>query len=258
SVAVMFACAGLVDLIAFTGGVGWLRWANYGFVWLGVHQMGFWWHRGIAGKAAPALLVAAGLGLLWLLIVAFGYPVAMVSVPGEEISNTRPPTLAMLAIGLTQIGLILLVAGRVSAWLLNTAPWAAVILVSRRIMTVYLWHLTALLIPVGLSLLADGFGLRMVPGSALWWWSRPLWIAVMLAVLFPLIFLFGPLESGSRRAQGEPPGAVRAVLGALVACAGLTFLALGGTYGENILGVNLVPVVMALAGVQISTINSRA
>lgn len=257
SVAALFAAAGLVDLIAFAGGLGWLRWANYGFVWLGVHQMGYWWHRGIAGPAGPGLVLAAGLGLLWLLIVGFGYPVAMVSVPGEEVSNTRPPTVAMLAIGLTQIGLILLLAGRVSAWLRNTAPWALVILVSRRIMTVYLWHLTALLSLVGLALLADGFGLRLVPGSAPWWWTRPLWIAAMLAVLFPLIFLFGPLEAGSRRAEGAPPGPARAVLGACLACAGLAFLALRGAYGDNILGVNVVPVVLALAGVQVSTIGSR-
>jgi hypothetical protein len=258
SVVALFTAAGLVDLIAFAGAQGWLRWANYGFVWLGVHQMGYWWHRGIEGRAVPALVLAAGLGLLWLLLVPLGYPVAMVSVPGEEISNTRPPTLAMLAVGLTQIGAILLLAGPVSAWLRNTAPWAAVILISRRIMTVYLWHLTALLILVGLSLLADGFGLKMTPGSALWWWSRPLWIAVMLAALFPLIFLFGTLESGSRRAQGATPGAVRAVLGAVLACAGLTFLALGGTYGDNLLGMNVVPVVLALAGVQIATIGAPA
>jgi hypothetical protein len=258
SIAVLFAAACLVDLIAFAGGVGWLRWSNYGFIWLAIHQMGYWWHRGIEGKAGPVLLVAAGLAMLYLLPAVFGYPVAMVSVPGEEVSNTKPPTIAMLAIGLTQIGLILLVAGRVSTWLQNTRPWAVVIIVSRRIMTVYLWHLTALLIPVGLALLADGFGLRMVPGSALWWWTRPVWMAVMLAVLFPLIYLFGPLESGWRKSESQPPGPLRAVLGACIACAGLTYLALKGTYGDNILGVNVIPVLLALAGVQISSIGLRA
>jgi hypothetical protein len=258
SVAALFAAAGLVDLIAFAGGQGWLRWANYGFVWLGVHQMGYWWHRGIEGRAVPALVLAAGLALLWLLLVPLGYPVAMVSVPGQDISNTRPPTLAMLAVGLTQIGAILLLAGRVSGWLRNTVPWAIVILVSLRIMTIYLWHLTALLAIVGLALLADGFGLRLAPGSAAWWWTRPLWIAAMLAVLFPLVFLFGRLEAGSRRARGDPPGPSRAVLGACLACAGLTFLALRGTYGDNVLGVNVIPAALALAGVQIATIGTRA
>ncbi len=46
SVAVLAAAAVCVDLIAFAGGEGWLRWSNYGFVWLAMHQLGYWWHGG--------------------------------------------------------------------------------------------------------------------------------------------------------------------------------------------------------------------
>jgi hypothetical protein len=202
-------------------------------------------------------LIAAGTGLLLILTGPLGYPVAMVSVANEPFSNTRPPTIAMLAIGVTQIGLILLLTRRVSAWLTNIRPWASVILISRRIMTVYLWHLTALLAVVGVSLLVHGFGLRMVPGSTLWWWTRPLWIAAMLAVLFLLIVLFGSLEAGSRRAQAASSGSLRSVAGACLACAGLAFLALQGTYAPNPLGINLVPVLLALAGMLITTFDFR-
>lgn len=257
SVAFLVAGAAIVDTIAFAADVGWLRWANYAFIWLGMHQLGYWWHRGFTGITGPVLLMVAGLVSLYLLIGPFGYPVSMISVPGEEISNSRPPTFAMLAIGFTQAGVILLLADKVASWLQNPSRWAVVILVGQRIMSVYLWHLTALLAVVGLSLLAAGFGLKMVPGSDVWWLSRPVWLAAMLAVLLPLVAVIGWLEDGSRKSHKVPPGPLRSVLGACCACAGLTFMALYGTYGSNAFGVNIIPVALTVAGVGLSTISNR-
>ena len=258
SVALLVAGAAIVDIMAFAADVGWLRWANYAFIWLAMHQLGYWWYRGFTGKAGPVLLMVAGLLSLYLLIGPFGYPVSMISVPGEEISNSRPPTFAMLAIGFTQAGIILLLADKVASWLQNPSPWAVVILIGQRIMSVYLWHLTALLVVVGLSLLAAGFGLRMLPGSDIWWLSRPVWFAAMLAVLLPLVAAFGWLEDGSRQSHRVPPGPLRSVLGACCACAGLTYMALYGTYGSNAIGVNVIPVALTIVGVGLSTINNRA
>ena len=85
----------------------------------------------------------------------------MISVPGAEVSNSRPPTIAMLAIGLIQSGIILIIADRVSRWLENPRRWAVVILLSQRIMTIYLWHMTELLLLVAFSLMVDGFGLSL-------------------------------------------------------------------------------------------------
>jgi hypothetical protein len=258
TVIALIVAAVAVDAAAFGGGFGWLRWANYGFVWLAMHQLGYWWHSGIKAKHVPILLILAGLVSLYLLIGQFGYPVSMISVPGEEISNSAPPTVAMLAIGFTQAGLILLVAGRISVWLQSSTLWAIVILVGQRIMTVYLWHLTALLCIVALSMAVGGFGLHMTPGSGMWWLTRPIWFAAMIAVLLPLVAIFGRLEDGSRDSHASPPGPLRSVLGALCACAGLTFMALNGTFADNALGINIFPVAFALAGVALSTVNSRS
>ena len=86
-----------------------------------------------------------------------------------------------------------------------------------------------------------------------WIW-RPVWIAVLIASLLPFVLLFGSLEAGSRRGHTRPPGPVRAILGAIVTCAGLTFLALEGASADNHLGVNAVPALLALIGVGLTTI----
>ncbi len=255
TVGALIAAAILIDLIGFAG-AGWARWANYAFVWLAMHQMGYWWRDGIGWRFASLALVATGVTWLLLLVGPVGYPVAMISVPGAEISNSRPPTVAMLAIGFIQTGLILAAADRLSDWLKPARRWAAVILLNRRIMTIYLWHLTALLIVVGLCLLADGFGLRLEPGAAAWWATRPLWIAAMALALAPLVLACGRFEDGSRATLGAPPGPARAILGALLACAGLTLLALEGAAGAA-MGVNAAPVALCLAGIALATISAR-
>ena len=81
-----------VDAIAFGMGQGWLRWANYGFVWLAVHQLGYWWRGAERPKAWALGFVALGVVWLYVLIVQFGFPVAMVSVPGAHRCSFDLPT----------------------------------------------------------------------------------------------------------------------------------------------------------------------
>src|SRR5690606_17616796 len=57
-----------------------------------------------------------------------------------------------------------------------------VFLLGSRLMTVYLWHLPVILALSGLSLLIPGAA--PVPGSGLWWATRPImFVAVLAAVL---------------------------------------------------------------------------
>ena len=86
----------------------------------------------------------------------------------------------------------------------------------------------------------------------------PLWIATISVAMLPLVFVFGRLESNSRKSHAAPPGPLRSVLGACLACGGLTFLALYGTYADSsTLGVNIVPVSLSIAGIALSTISRR-
>ena len=252
SVAALAALAILVDVIGVGYGQSWLRWANYAPVWLAVHQLGYWWWRGDQNGRAILFLLALGIAWLWMLIGPAGYPISMVSVPGEEFSNTRPPTTAMLAIGAIQIALLLLLTPRVNAWLQRETPWAIIIMVAQSIMTIYLWHLTVVIVVTGLSLALGGFGLTTEPGTAAWWALRPLFVLVLIVLMLPFLAIFGRYESGSRRAAA-PAGLIQAGLGAVIACGGLTMVALSGISLDRLPGFNWIAGLLILTGVTLAT-----
>lgn len=242
-----------VDAIAFGFDQQWLRWTNYGFVWLAVHQLGFWWRSAARPRTWAMAFVGLGLAWLYVLIGHYGFPVAMVSVPGAEMSNTRPPTTAMLAVGCVQIGTILLLTGPLSKWLLNVRPWAWVILLNQMIMTIYLWHMTAMIIVVGVAVNLGGIGLGVEPGTGAWWMLRPLWLGLYVLALVPLVLIFVRFEAGKQTEQSKRPGMGQAVLGALLTCAALVMMALNGIGAANILGVNWIALGLVVAGVRLAT-----
>ncbi len=254
SIAILAGLAILVDAIGVGMGQGWLRWANYAWIWLAVHQLGYWWWRNEITLPHAAILAALGGVLMACLMGPADYPLSMVSVAGEAFSNTRPPTTAMLALGSMQIGLLLMLAKPVSAWLQRETPWALVIVVGQSIMTIYLWHITVAILLMGLSLAVGGFGLQTVPGSGAWWAWRPAWLLVMMLCLLPFLAVFGRFESGSRSGQtADSVGALRATGGAVLTCAGLTLVALGGIGLDRFPGFNWIAVALVLAGFTLAT-----
>ena len=254
SVLVFAGCAVAVDVIGLGFDQGWLRWSNYAFVWLAVHQLGYWWRRTERPKTWALGFIALGVGGLYTLIQHFGYPISMVSVPGEEFSNTRPPTLAMLAVGSLQIGVILMVSDLANRWLQNPRPWSWVIIMNQMIMSVYLWHMTAMIAVVGIAMALGGIGLSMEPGTALWWSFRPLWLAFFLVMLIPFLAVFLRFESGSRAGSAAQPGPWQAVPGALVTCSGLVMMALAGVGASSALGINWIAIALVLLGVLLATV----
>jgi hypothetical protein len=218
-----------VDGIRFASGFAWFGWANYLFVWLAVHQLGYLWKEGRLGGARRSLpWFAGGLVALVVLIVVLGYPRSMVGVPGEAVSNTLPPSLAMLALGAAQAGFLLSLEPLLRRWLASTTPWTLTVLVNGMIMTVYLWHLTVMILLVGILVRLGGIGLGLEPGSSTWWASRPLWMVVLIVALLPFLGIFGRFERPAAISPGREPAGWRMVAGTLFVCAGLALLALAG------------------------------
>ena len=211
---VLVGVVALGDLARLLGPTGPAN-ANYLFGWLAVHQLGFAWYdtrtpevparrRLPTSRRAGTALLAAGLVALVLLTLVGPYPVAMLNVPGERLDNLAPPSLALLAVATAQVGLILLLRDPAERWLRRSGPWQVVIAVNTVVLTVFLWHLTAAVLLVGLL---DALGVLPTPrvGSGAWWAWRVPWLLALAVMLTALVAVFGPIEARSRRRRTGGP-----------------------------------------------------
>lgn len=243
------SAAVLVDALAFGKGYIPLRWTNYVFVWMAVHQLGFVWRSGRADdRMVAAGWILGGFAFLTFLVEVSDYPVAMLTVAGEVFSNTRPPTIALVALAAMQFGLVRLLEPPIRRWLERPGPWTATVLVNGSIMTVFLWHSTVQVLVIGGALALDGAGLALTPGSPAWWAARPLWLGLMLIALFPAVALFARYERGGRAAKATVPAAGVQAGAALALCLGLALLAWSGVAVAGPPYITIVPVLLAIAG----------
>lgn len=244
SFAALVAGAVLIDAIAIGVGMRGVGYVNYGFVWLAIHQLGYAWRDGrFNGRLVWAAAGAAALALL----VRFGpYPLAMVGVPGEALGNTAPPTLALLALGVAQTGLVLALEPLAKRLLALRRVWTGTVLVNGMIMTLFLWHMTAMLIVLALSMLVGGAGLHVLPDTAVWWSMRPVWMAVFGLALVPFVIGFVRFESPPK-GPAASVSKLRLLAGASLTCTGLglvSALGLAGTGG----GLRVIPTLLPLVG----------
>ncbi len=249
-----FAAVGaLVDIAYFAADIQWLGWSNYLWIWLAVDHLGYAWRDGRLGSPGR-LMTYSSLGLLALLLLVFKgpYPLAMVGSPDEDLSNSLPPKITLLALSVFQLGLLLAIEGPMRRLLSDLRVWAATVLINSMIMTLYLWHLTVMVIIVSLAYLAGGLGLGLEPGSPVWWLTRPIWIAILYATLLPVTLLLAPLERRARSADAAAPAAVRLVGGAALICIGAALLALFGFGSAPLPGLDVASFLMVVAGAAIS------
>jgi len=244
------ALAAMADWLSIDRGVVWVGFLNYVLVWGTVHQVGYAWVDGtLAARWRRYALVVVGLGATLVLVWLGPYPVAMVGLDTAEITNSYPPRVTLTFLGLFQAGLVLVVDPLLERWMARRNWWAAVVAVSSRIMTLYLWHLTAMITIVGLALLADGWGFGVEPLTARWWLTRPVWFAVLLVPTVILIVVFGKYERPEIDDRPAPQW-WRPVLAVLLICAGLGLLAaIGIADGDGLNGLVLsLPIVGVVIG----------
>ena len=229
SVAALMGMAVLVDFAVFELGASWAGWTNYLWVWLGVHQLGYGWPEGrFRPKGLRTVIICIGGWLSLAALVFVGpYPLAMVGSPDSEISNTLPPKITLLALAIAQFAMVLMLERPVNKWLANVKIWAATVLVNSMIMTLYLWHITAMLALVFAAWLVGGMGLTLVPGELDWWLTRPLWIAILFACLLPIALPLSPIER-TARPENWRTNNCQLVFGAVLICAGIAVIATFG------------------------------
>ena len=227
----MASAAAVVDVLRLAADVPYIGYLNFAFVWLFAHQLGFFYADGsLTRRSRTQLLGFAIAGLLSLLaLTQLGpYSTSMVGVSDGRVSNNDPPSICIVAHSTWLIAAAMLARGRVSRWLQGTRPWQAVIAANATIMTVFLWHLTALLIGV-LVLYPIGFP-QPAGGSPEWWLLRPVWLALLVVLLVPFVVAFGRFERPrAGRGSAAPRGSLlRATAGIGAMTGGIAGLATSG------------------------------
>jgi hypothetical protein len=244
--------AALADWQSIEHGIVWVGFLNYVLVWGTVHQLGYAWVDGsLETRTRRAGLAIVGFGVMLALVWLGPYPVAMVGLDTAQVTNSYPPRVTLIFLGFFQAGVTLLLEPALRRWMGNVRSWTFVVAVSSRIMTLYLWHLTAMVIVVGLGLLADGFGFGATPLSSPWWLSRPIWFVVLLVPTVLLVVVFGRFER-PQHDDRPAPAWWRPVLAVILVCTGLGFLAAIGIADEQ--GLNGLVLSLPVVGIVIGGI----
>ncbi|MFI0979173.1 acyltransferase [Streptomyces sp. NPDC021093] len=165
----------------------WLSLLNLLPGWLFAYQLGVaWGEKRLSRKTAYVLLVG-GTALFAALLLAFHYPASMVGVPGQDRTNSHPPSLLVLALAAAQSGAAVLLRDRIARLLRHPALWAPVVVINLSAMTILCWHQTAMLAAaVPGSYLGTIPGLTATPDTPGWIVARIAWLplfAVLLVVI---------------------------------------------------------------------------
>lgn len=250
------AAAAAVDFAVLEVSLGSVGYLNYAFVWLAVHQLGYAWQEARITGPRAVLWAVAGAAAIAYLVLPGPYPLSMVDVPGEAFGNSAPPTLALLALGVCQTGIALSIERPMRRLLANQTFWNATVLVNGLIMTLYLWHMTAMILVYTGSFFLGGLGLAVEPGSGQWWALRPVWMGLFLIAWFPLLLVFHRYERATPEVRSVSKR--RLVLGAALTCWGLFLVSKGGITSPGTLGVYMLPALLPLIGAGLASFGPLA
>lgn len=193
--------AALVDIARFAHDVPYVGWLNMLIVWGLAHQMGFF-YRDLrdAPRRAHQALTYGGAFFLLALVWSKIYPGSMVGVPGDKFSNMAPPSLAIVALVVLQVGILLQIRGWVEARL-ERPSWARLFkTVQIYAMPLYLLHTSGLAVFLVGAYLINGRAPLSGEISLSWWLWRPAAIVLPLTTTVPLLWLVGRVVKGSRAA----------------------------------------------------------
>lgn len=187
----LLGLAGVLDVLRFSHQQGWAAWVNFLVIWGLAHQLGFFYDRLTESPRRTAwMFVWAGFFAMVALTNMGFYPRSVVGVPGERFSNMGPPTLAIVALIIFQVGLVLLAKDWVTAKLEHSPGWKrAFTWVNNNSLPLYLLHTTGMAIAIALIFLAFDY---LPPGepNAEWWLTRPLWLLAPALGTYPFLLLY--------------------------------------------------------------------
>ncbi len=150
----LVAC-GLVDVLRFFQGFpNAVGVANFVLVWMIPGYLGSLWARGTIAKYSRIFLISVLVANLFFngLLIHFGpWPISLVGMPGDPISNMSPPTVVLAIHCVNWVLLVALLKGPLTRLLAREKVWRRVTWVNLAAMTLYLWHLPMLVMLIVIS-----------------------------------------------------------------------------------------------------------
>ena len=235
--------AAAVDVARLAGAPAALGLANFVLVWALAGQCGLWAfspsRRPTRGRAAVVALAALCVNAA---LVGFGpWPLSLVGLPGEEISNMAPPSAVLALHCISLAAIVVLAYGFLQRLATRDRVWRPTCVVNAAAMTIYLWHLTGMILAIEtLSVLGLDLPGFSTPGWAVrrftFWALFAGYTVVLVAVMRP--FEHVPLpwwdSTPTGRALERWPYRARAtvsVVGVVAVAVGLLALAVTGLVG---------------------------
>ena len=227
--------AGVAAVYAFVMAVDVIRLHVPGLALLGYLNMVAWvipglfgvaYRRGLLdGRAAAKLgllMLGANLALLW-----FGpYELSLVGIEGQRIANMTPPSLLLAGHAIMMCAFAIAAAPAIARWAQRPRVWWLAAIGNSGAMTLYLWHMPALL---AMHLVFDGLGWYRYPGQPNLLALSVIQLLLMVAVVGVLFLALRPLENnplpGWDGAVTAEPGPRSAAAGMLLCLAGAATLA---------------------------------
>jgi len=227
--------AGVAGVYVFVMVVDVIRLHVPGTALLGYLNMSVWLIPGLFGVAYRRRLLdgraALRLGLAMLgvnlALLAFGpYELSLVGIEGQRIANMTPPSLLLAGHAIMMCAFAIAAAPAIDRWAQRPRVWWLAVIGNSGAMTLYLWHMPALLL---LHLSFDYLGLDRYPGQPHLVVLSMIQLAIMVAAVAVLFLTLRPLENdplpGWDGAASVPPGPRSIAVGVLLCLAGVATLA---------------------------------
>lgn len=244
SVAGTYALVALVDAIRINDH----SWSALGYlnfvVWLIPGMLGVAYRRGLLTTPTALRVGLAMLAVNVALVWAGPYELSLVGIETQHIKNMTPPSLLLAGHAIMMCAFAIAAAPAISRWAARPQVWRLAVIGNTGAMTLYLWHMPALL---GMHLAFDLAGLPRYPGQPHFLVLSVYQMTIMAALVAGLFLLLRPLENNPLPlwdgGRVSTPGWRSATVGALLVIAGAATLASVG-WGLKDTGLQCVSVML--------------
>ncbi|SRX94052.1 acyltransferase 3 [Xylanimonas cellulosilytica DSM] [Mycobacterium shimoidei] len=192
SVAGLYAFVAIIDIVRLhTPGAGLLGYLNMA-AWVIPGMFGVAYRRSLVSTRAALTIGLLMLGVNLALVWIGPYDVSLVGIQGQRLANMAPPSLLLAGHAIMMCALISAAAPAIARWAQRPRVWWLTAIGNSGAMTLYLWHMPALL---GVHLLFDYLGFYRYPGQPHLVLLSIVQTAVMVGLVGVLFVALRPLEN---------------------------------------------------------------